>query len=167
MEIRLERGTGDAIRRHAAEAYPEECCGAMLGRAGAGGKSVTRTLRIENARTDSARNRFLVTDRDYLRVEAQAAADGLDLIGFYHSHPDHPARPSRYDLEHAFPVFSYVIVSVAGGLPDRMTSWVLAEDRERFRPEPVRVAPGDPAGAAVAPLDPPRQPHPPSRGARP
>jgi proteasome lid subunit RPN8/RPN11 len=157
-EIRLERTAFDAIRRHAAEAYPHECCGAMLGRASDGAKAVTRALRIPNARTDSARNRFLVTDRDYLRVEAAAAAAGLDLIGFYHSHPDHPARPSRHDLEHALPVFSYVIVSVAGGRPRRTTSWVLAEDRSRFDPEAVRAAPADPS---------PRRPLPPSRGARP
>jgi proteasome lid subunit RPN8/RPN11 len=164
MEIRLEQGTDEAIRRHAAEAYPDECCGAMLGRVTAGGKVVTRALRIHNARTDSARNRFLVTDRDYLRVEAQAAAEGLDLVGFYHSHPDHPARPSRFDLDHALPVFSCVIVSVAEGRPERMTSWVLSEDRLRFEPEAVRV--GSP-GSAGPRVPSPRLPLPPSRGARP
>jgi proteasome lid subunit RPN8/RPN11 len=138
--IRLENGTAHAIRSHAAATYPDECCGAILGRAEGGGKSVVAVLRIDNARSDSARNRFLVADRDYLRAEAEAAARGLDLIGFYHSHPDHPARPSRYDLEHAFPAFSYVIVAVVAGRPERMTSWTLEEDRRSFRAESLEEA---------------------------
>ena len=152
--IRLREGTAEAIREHAARSYPDECCGALLGRLGdAGARTVVRTLPIDNARTDSARNRFLVTDRDYLRAEAEAAAHGLDLIGFYHSHPDHVARPSQYDLDHALPVFSYVIVSVVAGRSDLMTSWILEEDRSRFRPEPLREIR---SGADVPPAAPPR-----------
>jgi len=171
--IRLQDGTADAIRRHAARSYPDECCGAMLGRKGdAGGsreadgkrdetRTVIRTLPIDNARTDSARNRFLVTDRDYLRAEAEAAAHGLDLIGFYHSHPDHVARPSKYDLDHALPVFSYVIVSVVAGRSDLMTSWILEEDRSRFRPEPLREIRSDsvvPSASQPGPESSPRSP---------
>jgi proteasome lid subunit RPN8/RPN11 len=158
--IRLEQGTAEAIRRHAARAYPDECCGALIGRSGEGCRTVVRTLAIDNARTDSARNRFLVTDRDYLRAEAEAAAHGLDLIGFYHSHPDHVARPSQFDLDHAWPVFSYVIVSVVAGRADLMTSWILEEDRSRFRPQPLRE---------IVPAPRPRPipaPHPHLRGAR-
>jgi len=137
MPIRLSDEIQRGIGKHGAETYPHECCGAMLGNAGADGKTVTRLRRIENARTDSARNRFLVTDDDYRRVESEASETGLDLLGFYHSHPDHPARPSQYDLDHALPWFSYVIVAVAKGEPGETTSWVLAEDRTRFLEEKV------------------------------
>ena len=128
------------IGLHGGETYPHECCGAMLGRAEADRKVVTEIVRIDNARTDErARRRFLITDQDYLRVEREAATRGLDLLGFYHSHPDHPARPSQYDLDHAFPWFSYVIVAVAEGQPGDLTSWVLAEDRSEFCPETVET----------------------------
>lgn len=165
MEIRLEGGTAAAVRRHAAETYPDECCGAMLGRSEDGVRTVARVVRIDNARTDSARNRFLVTDRDYLRAERRAAEEGLELIGFYHSHPDHPARPSRYDLEHAFPAFSYVIVSVDAGRPDRMTSWVLRDDRSAFAQEDLRESPIQAPGSRV-PSPSPFPAPPPPEGAK-
>lgn len=130
------------IGRHGAETYPHECCGAILGRAASDRKVVTEMIRIDNARKDErARRRFLITDQDYLRVEREAATRGLDLLGFYHSHPDHPARPSQYDLDHAFPWFSYVIVAVAEGDPGALTSWVLADDRSEFCPETVETQP--------------------------
>ena len=137
MSLQLTGDHVQVIRRHGEETYPHECCGAMLGRSESAGKSVSRTLPIENARTDSAHNRFLVTDQDYVRVERQAAEEGLALLGFYHSHPDHSARPSQYDLDHAMPWFSYVIVAVANGEPGEMTSWVLAEDRSEFLEEEI------------------------------
>ena len=68
-----------------------------------------------------------------------AVAAGADLLGFYHSHPDHPARPSQYDLDHAWPFFSYIIVSVAGGVPQDMTSWRLRDDRSTFDPDDLVV----------------------------
>ena len=146
IEAALQREIG----AHGAETYPNECCGALLGRAGSEERTVTKLLRIDNAREDSAHNRFLITDRDYVDVEKRAAEAGLDLLGFYHSHPDHPARPSRYDLDHAFPWFSYVIVAVADGSPGDLTSWVLSEDRSTFHPETVD---GGPAASAPAPAE--------------
>jgi len=132
------------IGRHGADAYPRECCGALLGTNG-GPKTVLRLLRIDNARApEDAHHRFLVGDNDYRRAERTADDAGLELLGFYHSHPDHPARPSRYDLEQALPRFSYVIVTVAAGEAGPMTSWVLAEDRSRFEEEKITL---DPEGA--------------------
>jgi proteasome lid subunit RPN8/RPN11 len=135
MALRITRDLRREVAGHGEASYPYECCGALLGHAGAHGRTVRRLLTIDNARTDSACNRFLVTDRDYLRAEREAEAAGLALLGFYHSHPDHPARPSGTDLESAFPNFSYVIVAVAKGRAAEMTSWVLAEDRTAFVPE--------------------------------
>ena len=81
------------------------------------------------------RRRFLVRPSDYRDAERRAAAIGAELLGFYHSHPDHPAEPSQYDLDHAWPFFSYVIVSVRNGAPGDMTSWRLRDDRSAFDPE--------------------------------
>jgi proteasome lid subunit RPN8/RPN11 len=90
---------------------------------------------LPNTTEEGPRRRFLVRPNDYQAAERRAAAEGLELLGFYHSHPDHPARPSQYDLDHAWPVFSYVIISVAEGRPGDITSWRLADDRSAFSEE--------------------------------
>jgi len=132
--IRIAPDLLGAIHAHAGATYPEECCGALLGRAG-DERIVTAVVPIDNAREDERRRRFLVTPDDYRRVEGEAARRGLDLLGFYHSHPDHPARPSEYDREHALPWHSYVIVAVAAGRAGDTTSWVLSDDRAHFEAE--------------------------------
>ena len=120
-----------AIRAHGVETYPNECCGALLGRDGV----VTEVYPLPNTTDEGPRRRFLVRPDDYRQAETQASAAGAELLGFYHSHPDHPARPSQYDLDHAWPFFSYIIVSVAGGVPEDMTSWRLRDDRSAFDAE--------------------------------
>jgi proteasome lid subunit RPN8/RPN11 len=139
-----------AIEEHGVATYPDECCGAMLGRLDAEERVLVRIEKLDNARTADrhAHNRFLITDSDYLRVERLATEEGLALLGFYHSHPDHPARPSGTDLANAFPWFSYVILAVAGGSPGDMTSWILAEDESGFLPEEITT------DAAASPADP-------------
>ena len=137
MALALQAGVADAIRQHGSETYPNECCGALLGVAGdAGAKQVRALLALDNRREgEAARTRFLISAEDMLQAMKQARAQGLDILGFYHSHPDHPARPSEFDREHAWPGYSYIIVAVAGGEPQEATSWVLADDRSRFLPE--------------------------------
>jgi proteasome lid subunit RPN8/RPN11 len=125
-----------AIRAHGRETFPHECCGAMLGRDGV----VQAAHALPNTTEEGPRRRFLVRPDDYRGAEQQARAAGLDLLGFYHSHPDHPARPSQYDLDHAWPSFSYVIVSVMSGEDQLLTSWQLKEDRSAFDEESVEVA---------------------------
>lgn len=143
------------IRQHGAQDYPNECCGILLGQADGAHKKVSEAVPLKNLRTDhelaqkllplsspgaeSERNRFLIDPREQIRVEKDARARGLEVLGFYHSHPDHPARPSKYDREHAWPWYSYLIVSVEKGEAADLTSWVLTEDRERFDPELVEV----------------------------
>jgi proteasome lid subunit RPN8/RPN11 len=124
-----------AIRLHGRESYRDEACGVLFGRAAAEAKRVLRAAPMVNAREDERHRRFVVTPSDYRRAEAEASRSGLTLLGFYHSHPDHPAYPSRYDLEHAFPFFSYVILAVEGGEPKEMRSFVLCEDRSDFLEE--------------------------------
>jgi proteasome lid subunit RPN8/RPN11 len=120
-----------AIRAHGAETYPHECCGALYGRDGV----VTATFALPNTTEEGPRRRFLVRPQDYREAETRASALGADLLGFYHSHPDHPARPSQYDLDHAWPFFSYIIVAVRAGTAEDMTSWRLRDDRSAFDQE--------------------------------
>ena len=131
MAIALEQGVDGAIRQHGVETYPNECCGALIGRDGV----VTDTYGLPNTTEEGPRRRFLVRPQDYREAEKRASEAGGELLGFYHSHPDHPARPSQYDLDHAWPFFSYIIVSVRSGVPEDMTSWRLREDRSEFDQE--------------------------------
>ena len=135
-----------AIRTHGQETYPHECCGALVGK----GDNVTDVVALPNTTEEGPRRRFLVRPTDYRDAERRASELGAELLGFYHSHPDHPARPSQYDLDHAWPTFAYIIVAIAGdggaGLPRRsgeamkakaakvgeMTVWFLKDDRSRF-----------------------------------
>jgi proteasome lid subunit RPN8/RPN11 len=94
---------------------------------------------LVNRRDDSPRNRFSVTSEDVLAAEKEARGHGLDVVGWYHSHPDHPARPSQYDRDHAWPWYSYIIVSVQNGAPQEMTSWRLNDDRQEFSPEGIEI----------------------------
>lgn len=128
-----------AIRAHGEADYPYECCGLLLGTfAPDGRKTTAEIMPISNAREESAkRNRFLITPQELMRGERYARQKQLDIIGFYHSHPDHPAVPSGYDLDHALPVYSYVIVSVAQGRAGEVQSWELEADRSRFNPESI------------------------------
>jgi proteasome lid subunit RPN8/RPN11 len=136
MAIVLTTAVDAAIRAHGRETFPHECCGAMLGKDGI----VREAFQLPNTTEEGPRRRFLVRPGDYRVAEARASEAGLDLLGFYHSHPDHPARPSQYDLDHAWPFFSYVIVSVMAGEDKLLTSWRLQDDRAAFDEEGVTVA---------------------------
>jgi proteasome lid subunit RPN8/RPN11 len=128
------------IRSHGAETYPHECCGALLGREVADDlREIVALFPLVNRRDDSPRNRFSVTSDDVRDAEKAARQQGVDVLGWYHSHPDHPAKPSQYDQDHAWPWYSYVIVSVANGEPQDMSSWRLADDRSQFTPEDLEI----------------------------
>ena len=126
--LTLDSGIATAIRRHGEETYPHECCGALVGRNG----HATAVVALPNTTEEGPRRRFLVRPSDYRLAERQAGELGGELLGFYHSHPDHPARPSQYDLDHAWPTFAYVIVAVAAGAAADMTVWYLKDDRTIF-----------------------------------
>jgi proteasome lid subunit RPN8/RPN11 len=133
--IRLSGTALDTIRAHGTTAYPYECCGALLGTAMDATTDVIEAWPLDNSTTEGPRRRFLVGPAEYREAEAQARASGSELVGFYHSHPDHPAEPSRYDLDHAWPNFSYVIVAVGNGAAGDLRSWRLREDRSGFDEE--------------------------------
>lgn len=124
-----------AIHQHLEAGYPHEACGVLLGR----GQTVTEIVPATNTRTDSAHNRYLIDPRDYMRIERDADQRGLQVLGIYHSHPDCPARPSQYDLDHAWPDLTYLIVSVMQGKATENLAWRLRDDRSQFDPEPVEI----------------------------
>ncbi len=140
MALKLNDKLASGIRAHGEAAYPHECCGALLGCHTGADRETRALLPLLNRRTDSPQNRFSVSAADVRAAEQAAAAQGLDLIGWYHSHPDHPAQPSDYDREHAWPWYSYVIVSVHSGHGAELTAWRLAEDRSAFEHEPLESA---------------------------
>ena len=159
LEIEISAELAAKIGEHAVETYPYECCGALLGRvhsftenddSDAKGHGASREIiglfPLVNRRDDSPRNRFSVTGEDVREAEKSASAQGLEVVGWYHSHPDHPARPSEYDREHAWPWYSYIIVSVRDGVAEDMTSWRLKDDRSGFSEEKIDSVK---AGAAV------------------
>jgi proteasome lid subunit RPN8/RPN11 len=126
--VQLDPGAASAIRRHGEETFPHECCGAMIGAE----ERVTAVVPLPNTTEEGPRRRFLVRPSDYRLAERRATELGGELLGFYHSHPDHPARPSQFDLDHAWPNFAYVIVSVMSGTARDMTVWFLKDDRSSF-----------------------------------
>lgn len=142
MPLYLTRKVETSIRDHAEGAYPNECCGFLLGRYDPQGikKEVKEILPMVNQRVDSSKNRFLISPEDTLRAEKEAIRRGYEIVGYYHSHPDHPARPSEYDLRHTpWPGYSSVIVhSSQKGIGD-MTSWVLKEDRSAMDQEELII----------------------------
>ncbi len=135
--LRLGPGTDEAIRAHGASTYPDECCGALLGPAQG---EVAEAFALPNEHGGERRRRFLIGPDEYRMAEKRAAETGRELLGFYHSHPDHPAIPSGFDLEHAWPNLSYIIISVKNGTPDEMRSWRLKADRSGYDEETMTTA---------------------------
>ena len=126
--LRIDATVDGEIRRHGEDTYPHECRGALVG----AGNRVTATVALPNTTEEGPRRRFMVRPSDYRVAEQKATELGGELLGFYHSHPDHPARPSQYDLDHAWPTFAYIIVAVAQGRSEAMTVWYLKDDRSAF-----------------------------------
>ena len=134
--MKISRALLDQIHRHLESGYPNEACGVMLGKEGV----ITEIVSADNQRTDSASNRYLINPLLYMRIEREADKRHLDVIGIYHSHPDVAARPSQFDLDHAWPNFSYLIVSVVKGKAVKSNSWLLRDDRSAFDEEPVEIS---------------------------
>ena len=131
-DVALAAEARQLLEAHAAETYPHECCGALYGEASGTSFSVVEAVRFPNTTSEGPRRRFLIQPSDYRVAEAHARDTKRPLIGFYHSHPDHPARPSQYDLDHAWPNMLYTITSVREGRVEITTAWQLREDRSQF-----------------------------------
>ncbi|MGH3184900.1 MAG: Mov34/MPN/PAD-1 family protein [Streptosporangiaceae bacterium] len=144
MGLKITTEQLQRVLRHGEETYPHECCGLLLGRLLASGlRGVEDVHRMRNANTASPQNRFVFDPKEHLEAQRAARARDLEVVGFYHSHPDHPAWPSAYDLDHAaWPGYSYLIVSIQAGkaaAEAAANSFELAEDRSRFLQEPIEM----------------------------
>ncbi|MBW4696439.1 MAG: M67 family metallopeptidase [Aphanocapsa lilacina HA4352-LM1] len=141
MALTINEAQLGAIRAHGERTYPRECCGLLLGRFEPdGAKTLHAVYPVENTWQgagefglgdgEGEERRFLITPEDYRAGESAARSQGWEVIGTYHSHPDHPARPSEFDRGNAWPVYSYLIVSVQNGHAADLTSWTLDDERQ-------------------------------------
>jgi proteasome lid subunit RPN8/RPN11 len=127
----------ERINKHARLAYPDECCGFLFGLSDGDLKHVTRLHELANESGKNRTRRYLITPEQFRNAEQWAEEKSYEILGLYHSHPDHPSRPSQFDLDHALPWWSYAIVSVERGTPSLLSSWVLKDDRSEFIEERV------------------------------
>lgn len=136
--IYISKELESVIRKEAEKSYPNECCGILYGMEDSDVKKIEQTIPINNSFEDGEQyHRFLITPEDMMKAELHARKLKLDILGFYHSHPDHPAMPSEYDRNHALPFYSYIITEVNNGISGNFTSWELSEDRSVFIPESI------------------------------
>jgi len=136
--VKIEKPALEAIQAHGAEGYPHEICGIMIGPRGDG--LVTEVRRASNIIVERARDRYEIDPRDHIRIQKEADAMGFDIVGYYHSHPDHPAQASRFDTERAWAGYVYLIVSIQDGEPIDANCFVADKDGGPFHPEPLEVA---------------------------
>jgi proteasome lid subunit RPN8/RPN11 len=139
MPLLLGAHETQALLDHLLRCYPEEGCGLLVGRDGPGGREVRRVVPLRNRDEAPRDRRYTIAPEDFLAVEREARRAGLDVVGFFHSHPDHPAVPSAFDLEHAWPYYSYVIASLERGRVAECRAYRLSDDRARFEPEAVHA----------------------------
>lgn len=129
-----------SIHAGLARAYPEEGCGVLIGRDRDGVHDVVRVEDFANQSAETRGRRYLISPEQFLAADRAAREEGLDVLGFFHSHPDHPAEPSAFDREHAWPWYSYLIVSVENGAVGAQRSFRLTEDRSRFEEERLEIS---------------------------
>jgi len=136
--VKIHQSAMDAIDEHGTEGYPDEICGIMLG--AQADHVVTEVRRARNIIVERSRDRYEIDPHDHIRIQREADAAGLDIVGYYHSHPDHPAQASRFDTERAWAGYVYVIVSIQTGKPVDANAFVAEQDGGPFRPEPLEVS---------------------------
>lgn len=135
--MKIRRDALEAIQAHGAEGYPHEICGIMVGPRG--DRTVTEVKRARNIVSDRAHDRYEIDPRDHMRIQRDADAAGLDIVGYYHSHPDHPAQASRFDTERAWAGYVYLIVAIHSGEPVDANAFIADKDGGPFQPEPLDV----------------------------
>jgi proteasome lid subunit RPN8/RPN11 len=138
MPVLIRNSDLQFIMSHAKSTYPEECCGFLLG-LDSRVRSVERIVSVQNVNQDSRRNRYNIDPKDLIRADEEARRSNMSLIGIYHSHPDAPAQPSQFDLEHAWPWYTYLLLSVENGQPKDIAAWNLSEDRSAFHLDDLKV----------------------------
>jgi proteasome lid subunit RPN8/RPN11 len=137
--LKIKKSVYDHIIEHVKNAYPHECCGVLVGHIQGETKLALKSYPIENLNRERARDRYNMDPVGFIKVEKQIAQEGLEIVGIYHSHPDHPPRPSKTDLEYAWAIYSYIIVAVAGGTQIEAKNWCLNDSGDEFLEEPYEV----------------------------
>ncbi len=137
MAIELTNEIINRFTSHAEEDYPHECCGFLLGRFNGDSSEVTEYKPCINTKEENRERRFLIDPAEYQKAEDYADDNDLSIVGIFHSHPDHPNEPSEFDRVHAWPGFSYIIISIRQGKGAGFRSWLLLEDRSGFNEEQV------------------------------
>ena len=144
MSLNLSQQLYDELRAHGEETYPHECCGIMLGKASEDGITVAALIRAGNTRTDSAHNRYHIAPQELIKAQREGRKSGLDIVGFYHSHPDHPAQWSKTDFAEAHWFgCAYVITAVEKGKSQITNSFLLTgtgEEDKAFRDQKIEVS---------------------------
>jgi proteasome lid subunit RPN8/RPN11 len=144
MSLNLTQQLYNELRAHGEETYPHECCGILLGKSDAENLSVHQLLRAGNTRTDSAHNRYHIAPQELIAAQRQARKAGLDIVGFYHSHPDHPAQWSPTDFAEAHWLgCAYIITAIEKGSAKLTNSFLLTgtgEDDKAFANQPIAIA---------------------------
>ena len=135
--IRIKEEFLERIFEHCKEGYPHEVCGILIGKCDGDNKEVFDVVRANNLNSERAHDRYELDPKVLLKAEREGGKRGLEVIGFYHSHPDHPDAPSEHDRERAWPIYSYMIVSVMKGTDVSFRSWVLNGDTEKFEEEKI------------------------------
>lgn len=130
----------DMMIKHVRESYPNECCGLLLGAAGGNKNEVMETVKAENLNHERAHDRYELNPQDFLKADRYGREKNMQIVGIYHSHPDHPARPSAVDTERAWEGYSYVIVGVEGGKKCEANSFVLNNETKQFEQEELKIA---------------------------
>jgi proteasome lid subunit RPN8/RPN11 len=141
--LKLTHSDYQALRAHGEETFPHECCGILLGKSTPEGNEVHQLLRAGNTRTDRAHDRYNIAPEELIKAQRQARGLGLDIVGFYHSHPDHPAQWSKTDFDEAHCVgCSYIITEIASGKAAITNSFLLkgtSEEDKQFVDEPIEI----------------------------
>ncbi len=140
ITLKILKAEYEKIIAHAKEVYPHECCGVIAGKGSGETREVIRAFRAVNFNEDRAHDRYDMDPKDQLRIEKEARGEGLDVIGIYHSHPDHPDEPSQFDRDRGWPDYSYIIVAVQGGTETTLRSWSYSEDDAPFTEETVEIS---------------------------
>lgn len=125
MKLEISANARTVMQEHAIQTYPNECCGFLYGEENNSTRKITIAREVKNSKAGNQKRRFEISGKDYLNAEKFALDNNQTLLGIYHSHPDHPAKPSAHDLKQALPFFSYIILSVVEGKVNGLTSWQL------------------------------------------
>lgn len=138
--IKLKKEHLEIIEAHGREGYPHEVCGIIMGQFNDGANVATEIRRAANLNNERAHDRYEMDPKDLLKAEREGREAGVEIIGYYHSHPDHPDRPSEFDRERAWPGYSYLIASVMEGKDVTARSWLLNEETAKFDEEVIEIA---------------------------